>query len=134
MSKEVAEMDFSLLENRINNLEKRLDNMEAKVEQIYSIKEVLSAIEITLNNFKDRDEEQDTQAKEQAKLIQGLVLSLEKLNNKIDNTDKTIQNLEIKVDKFIDSNTISVLDIVKDWLIKILIGAGGGVIAYLTLK
>lgn len=108
--------------------------MEAKVEQIYSIKEVLSAIEITLNNYKDRDEEQDIQAKEQAKLIQGLVLSLEKLNNKIDNTDKTIQNLEIKVDKFIDSNTISVLGIVKDWLLKILIGAGGGIIAYLSLK
>ena len=108
--------------------------MEAKIEQIYSIKEVLSAIEITLNNYKDRDEEQEIQAKEQAKLIQGLVLSLEKLNNKIDNTDKTIQNLEVKVDKFIDSNTISVLDIVKDWLLKLLIGAGGGIIAYLTLK
>ena len=108
--------------------------MEAKVEQIYSIKEVLSAIEITLNNYKDRDEEQDIQAKEQAKLIQGLVLSLEKLNNKIDNTDKTIQNLEVKVDKFIDSNTISVLDIMKDWLLKLLIGAGGGILAYLTLK
>lgn len=127
-------MESHLLESRINNLEKRLDNMEAKVEQIYSIKEVLSAIEITLNNYKDRDKEQDIQAKEQAKLIQGLVLSLEKLNNKIDNTDKTIQNLEVKVDKFIDSNTISVLDIVKDWLLKILIGAGGGIIAYLTLK
>lgn len=127
-------MELSLLESRINNLEKRLDNMEAKVEQIYSIKEVLSAIEITLNNYKDRDEEQDKQAKEQAKLIQGLVLSLEKLNNKIDNTDKTIQNLEVKVDKFIDSNTISVLDVVKDWLLKLLIGAGGGIIAYLTLK
>lgn len=127
-------MELHLLESRINNLEKRLDNMEAKVEQIYSIKEVLSAIEITLNNYKDRDEEQDIQAKEQAKLIQGLVLSLEKLNNKIDNTDKTIQNLEVKVDKFIDSNTISVLDIVKDWLLKILIGAGGGILAYLTLK
>jgi len=108
--------------------------MEAKVEQIYSIKEVLSAIEITLNNYKDRDEELDIQTKEQAKLIQELVLSLEKLNNKIDNTDKTIQNLEIKVDKFIDSNTISVLGIVKDWLLKILIGAGGGIIAYLSLK
>ena len=128
-------MELHLLESRINNLEKRLDNMEAKVEQIYSIKEVLSAIEITLNNYKDRDEEQDIQAKEQAKLIQGLVLSLEKLNSKIDNTDKTIQNLEVKVDKFIDSNTISVLDIVKDWLLKILIGAGGGILAYLkTLK
>lgn len=127
-------MELHFLESRINNLEKRLDNMEAKVEQIYSIKEVLSAIEITLNNYKDRDEEQDIQAKEQAKLIQGLVLSLEKLNNKIDNTDKTIQNLEVKVDKFIDSNTISVLDIMKDWLIKLLIGAGGGIIAYLTLK
>jgi chromosome segregation ATPase len=127
-------MELSLLESRINNLEKRLDNMEAKVEQIYSIKEVLSAIEITLNNYKDRDEEQDKQAKEQAKLIQGLVLSLEKLNNKIDNTDKTIQNLEVKVDKFIDSNTISVLDVMKDWLLKILMGAGGGIIAYLTLK
>lgn len=127
-------MEFNLLESRINNLEKRLDNMEAKVEQIYSIKEVLSAIEITLNNYKDRDEEQDIQAKEQAKLIQELVLSLEKLNNKIDNTDKTIQNLEVKVDKFIDSNTISVLDTVKDWLIKILIGAGGGILAYLSLK
>lgn len=127
-------MELSLLESRINNLEKRLDNMEAKVEQIYSIKEVLSAIEITLNNYKDRDEEQDKQAKEQAKLIQGLVLSLEKLNNKIDNTDKTIQNLEVKVDKFIDSNTISVLDVVKDWLLKILMGVGGGVLAYLTLK
>lgn len=127
-------MELHLLESRINNLEKRLDNMEAKVEQIYSIKEVLSAIEITLNNYKDRDEKQDIQAKEQAKLIQGLVLSLEKLNNKIDNTDKTIQNLEVKVDKFIDSNTISVLDIVKDWLIKLLIGAGGGIIAFLTLK
>ena len=45
--------------------------MEAKVEQIYSIKEVLSTIEITLNNYKDRDEEQSIQAKEQAKLIQG---------------------------------------------------------------
>lgn len=127
-------MELHLLESRINNLEKRLDNMEAKVEQIYSIKEVLSAIEITLNNYKDRDEEQDIQTKEQAKLIQGLVLSLEKLNNKIDNTDKTIQNLEVKVDKFIDSNTISVLDIVKDWLLKLLIGAGGGILAYLTLK
>lgn len=127
-------MELHLLESRINNLEKRLDNMEAKMEQIYSIKEVLSAIEITLNNYKDRDEEQDIQAKEQAKLIQGLVLSLEKINNKIDNTDKTIQNLEVKVDKFIDSNTISVLDIVKDWLFKLLIGAGGGIIAYLTLK
>ena len=127
-------MELHLLESRINNLEKRLDNMEAKVEQIYSIKEVLSAIEITLNNYKDRDEEQEIQAKEQAKLIQGLVLSLEKLNNKIDNTDKTIQNLEVKVDKFIDSNTISVLGIVKDWLIKLLIGAGGGILAYLTLK
>lgn len=127
-------MEIHFLESRIDNLEKRLDNMEAKVEQIYSIKEVLSAIEITLNNYKDRDEEQDIQAKEQAKLIQGLVLSLEKLNNKIDNTDKTIQNLEVKVDKFIDSNTISVLDVVKDWLLKILIGAGGGVLAYLTLK
>jgi len=127
-------MELHLLESRINNLEKRLDNMEAKVEQIYSIKEVLSAIEITLNNYKDRDEEQDIQAKEQAKLIQGLVLSLEKLNNKIDNTDKTIQNLEVKVDKFIDSNTISVLDIMKDWLLKLLIGAGGGILAYLTLK
>lgn len=127
-------MELHLLESRINNLEKRLDNMEAKVEQIYSIKEVLSAIEITLNNYKDRDEEQDIQAKEQAKLIQGLVLSLEKLNNKIDNTDKTIQNLEVKVDKFIDSNTISVLDIMKDWLLKILMGAGGGIIAYLSLK
>lgn len=127
-------MELHLLESRINNLEKRLDNMEAKVEQIYSIKEVLSAIEITLNNYEDRDEEQDIQAKEQAKLIQGLVLSLEKLNNKIDNTDKNIQNLEVKVDKFIDSNTISVLDIVKDWLLKILIGAGGGIIAYLSLK
>jgi len=127
-------MELHLLESRINNLEKRLDNMEAKIEQIYSIKEVLSAIEITLNNYKDRDEEQEIQAKEQAKLIQGLVLSLEKLNNKIDNTDKTIQNLEVKVDKFIDSNTISVLDIVKDWLLKLLIGAGGGIIAYLTLK
>ena len=127
-------MELHLLESRINNLEKRLDNMEAKVEQIYSIKEVLSAIEITLNNYKDRDEEQDIQTKEQAKLIQGLVLSLEKLNNKIDNTDKTIQNLEVKVDKFIDSNTISVLDVVKDWLLKLLIGAGGGILAYLTLK
>ena len=127
-------MELHLLESSINNLEKRLDNMEAKVEQIYSIKEVLSAIEITLNNYKDRDEEQEIQAKEQAKLIQGLVLSLEKLNNKIDNTDKTIQNLEVKVDKFIDSNTISVLGIVKDWLIKLLIGAGGGILAYLTLK
>lgn len=127
-------MELHLLESRINNLEKRLDNMEAKVEQIYSIKEVLSAIEITLNNYKDRDEEQDIQAKEQAKLIQGLVLSLEKLNNKIDNTDKTIQNLEVKVDKFIDSNTISVLDIMKDWLLKLLIGAGGGILAYLSLK
>lgn len=127
-------MELHLLESRIDNLEKRLDNMEAKVEQIYSIKEVLSAIEITLNNYKDRDEEQDIQAKEQAKLIQGLVLSLEKLNNKIDNTDKTIQNLEVKVDKFIDSNTISVLGIVKDWLLKLLIGAGGGILAYLTLK
>jgi len=127
-------MELHLLESRINNLEKRLDNMEAKVEQIYSIKEVLSAIEITLNNYKDRDEEQDIQAKEQAKLIQGLVLSLEKLNSKIDNTDKTIQNLEVKVDKFIDSNTISVLGIVKDWLLKLLIGAGGGILAYLTLK
>lgn len=127
-------MEVHLLESRIDNLEKRLDNMEAKVEQIYSIKEVLSAIEITLNNYKDRDEEQDIQAKEQAKLIQGLVLSLEKLNNKIDNTDKTIQNLEVKVDKFIDSNTISVLGIVKDWLLKLLIGAGGGILAYLTLK
>ena len=126
-------MELHLLESRINNLEKRLDNMEAKVEQIYSIKEVLSAIEITLNNYKDRDEKQDIQAKEQAKLIQGLV-SLEKLDNKIDNTDKNIQNLEVKVDKFIDSNTISVLDIVKDWLLKILIGAGGGILAYLTLK
>ena len=127
-------MESHLLESRINNLEKRLDNMEAKVEQIYSIKEVLSAIEITLNNYKDRDKEQDIQANEQAKLIQGLVLSLEKLNNKIDNTDKTIQNLEAKVDKFIDSNTISVLDIVKDWLLKLLIGAGGGILAYLSLK
>jgi len=127
-------MELHLLESRINNLEKRLDNMEAKIEQIYSIKEVLSAIEITLNNYKDRDEEQDIQAKEQAKLIQGLVLSLEKLNNKIDNTDKTIQNLEVKVDKFLNSNTISVLDIVKDWLLKILVGAGGGIIAYLSLK
>ncbi len=127
-------MELHLLESRVNNIEKRLDNMEAKVEQIYSIKEVLSAVEITLNNYKDRDEEQDIQAKEQAKLIQGLVLSLEKLNNKIDNTDMTIQNLEVKVDKFIDSNTISVLDIVKDWLLKMLIGAGGGILAYLTLK
>lgn len=127
-------MELHLLESRINNLEKRLDNMETKVEQIYSIKEVLSAIEITLNNYKDRDEEQDVQAKEQAKLIQGLVLSLEKLNNKIDNTDKTIQNLEVKVDKFIDSNTISVLEIVKDWFLKLLIGAGGGILAYLSLK
>lgn len=127
-------MELHFLESRIDNLEKRLDNMEAKIEQIYSIKEVLSAIEITLNNYKDRDEEQEIQAKEQAKLIQGLVLALEKLNNKIDNTDKTIQNLEVKVDKFIDSNTISVLDVVKDWLIKILIGAGGGIIAYLSLK
>lgn len=127
-------MELNLFESRINNLEKRLDNMEAKVEQIYSIKEVLSAIEITLNNYKDRDEEQDIQAKEQAKLIQGLVISLEKLNNKIDSTDKTIQNLEVKVDKFIDSNTISVLDTVKDWLLKILIGAGGGILAYLSLK
>lgn len=127
-------MELHLLESKIDNLEKRLDNMETKVEQIYSIKEVLSAIEITLNNYKDRDEEQDIQAKEQAKLIQELVLSLEKLNNKIDNTDRTIQNLEVKVDKFIDSNTISVLDVVKDWLLKILMGAGGGIIAYLTLK
>ena len=128
-------MELHFLESRINNLEKRFDNMEAKVEQIYSIKEVLSAIEITLNNYKDRDEEQDIKAKEQAKLIQGLVLSVEKLNNKIDNTDKTIQNLEVKVDKFIDSNTISVLCIVKDWLLKILIGAGGGgILAYLLLK
>jgi len=127
-------MEVHFLESRINNLEKRLDNMEAKVEQIYSIKEVLSAIEITLNNYKDRDEEQDIQTKEQAKLIQGLVLSLEKLNNKIDNTDKTIQNLEVKVDKFIDSNTISVLGIVKDWLLKLLIGAGGGILTYLSLK
>lgn len=126
-------MELHLLKSRIKNLEKRLDNVEAKVEQIYSIKEVLSAIEITLNNYKDRDEEQDIQAKEQAKLIQGLVLSLEKLNNKIDNTDKTIQNLEIKVDKFIDSNTISVLTIVKDWLLKLLIGAGGGILTYLSL-
>lgn len=127
-------MELNLFESRINNLEKRLDNMEAKIEQIHSIKEVLSAIEITLNNYKDRDEEQDIQAKEQAKLIQGLVISLEKLNNKIDSTDKTIQNLEVKVDKFIDSNTISVLDTVKDWLLKILIGAGGGILAYLSLK
>ena len=127
-------MELNLFESRINNLEKRLDNMEAKVEQIYSIKEVLSAIEITLNNYKDRDEEQDIQAKEQAKLIQGMLISLEKLNNKIDSTDKTIQNLEVKVDKFIDSNTISVLDTVKDWLLKILIGAGGGILAYLSLK
>lgn len=127
-------MELHFLESRIDNLEKRLDNMEAKIEQIYSIKEVLSAIEITLNNYKDRDEELDIQTKEQAKLIQELVLSLEKLNNKIDNTDKTIQNLEVKVDKFIDSNTISVLDIVKDWLLKLLIGAGGGILAYLTLK
>ena len=127
-------MELHLLESRINNLEKRLDNMEAKVEQIHSIKEVLSAIEITLCNYKDRDEEQDIQTKEQAKLIQELVLSLEKLNNKIDNTDKTIQNLEVKVDKFIDSNTISVLEIVKDWLLKLLVGAGGGILAYLTLK
>jgi len=130
----VAGMELHILESRINNLEKRLDNMETKVEQIYSIKEVLSAIEITLNNYKDRDEEQDIQAKEQAKLIQGLVLSLEKLNNKIDNTDKTIQNLEVKVDKFIDTNTISVLDVVKDWLLKILMGIGGGILAYLSLK
>lgn len=108
--------------------------MEAKVEQIHSIKEVLSAIEITLNNSKDRDEEQDIQTKEQAKLIQELVLSLEKLNNKIDNTDKTIQNLEVKVDKFIDSNTISVIEIVKDWFLKLLIGVGGGILAYLKLK
>jgi chromosome segregation ATPase len=108
--------------------------MEAKVEQIYSIKEVLSTIEITLNNYKDRDEEQSIQAKEQAKLIQGLVLSLEKLNNKIDNTDKTIQNLEVKVDNFIDSNTISVLSIVKDWLLKLLIGAWSGILAYLSFK
>ena len=108
--------------------------MEAKVEQIHSIKEVLSAIEITLNNSKDRDEEQDIQTKEQAKLIQELVLSLEKLNNKIDNTDKTIQNLEVKVDKFIDSNTISVLEIVKDWFLKLLVGGGGGILAYLKLK
>ena len=127
-------MELNLLESRIYNLEKRLDNMEAKVEQIYSIKEVLSAIEITLNNCRDRDEEQDIQAKEQAKLIQGLVLSLEKLNNKIDNTDKSIQNLEVKVDKFINSNTISVLDTVKDWLIKILVGVGGGIMTYLSLK
>lgn len=127
-------MELHLLESRINNLEKRFDNMEAKVEQIHSIKEVLSAIEITLSNYKDRDEEQDIQTKEQAKLIQELVLSLEKLNNKIDNTDKTIQNLEVKVDKFIDSNTISVLDIMKDWLLKLLIGAGGGILTFLKLK
>jgi len=127
-------MELHLLESRINNLEKRFDNMEAKVEQIHSIKEVLSAIEITLNNSKDRDEEQDIQTKEQAKLIQELVLSLEKLNNKIDNTDKTIQNLEVKVDKFIDSNTISVIEIVKDWFLKLLIGVGGGILAYLKLK
>lgn len=127
-------MEFHFLESRINNLEKRFDNMEAKVEQIYSIKEVLSAIEITLNNYKDRDEEQDIQAKEQAKLIQELILSLEKLNNKIDNTDKTLQNLEVKVDEFIDSNTISVLEIVKDWLLKLIIGAGGGILTYLTFK
>lgn len=108
--------------------------MEVKVEQIYSIKEVLSAIEITLNNLKTRDEEQISQAKEQVKLVQGLVISIEKLNNKLDTNDKTLENLEGKVDKFIDSNTISVLEVVRDWLVKILIGAGAGILTYLQLK
>ena len=127
-------MELHLLEGRVQSLEKRVDNMEIKVEQIYSIKEVLSAIEITLNNLKTRDEEQISQAKEQVKLVQGLVISIEKLNNKLDTNDKTLENLEGKVDKFISSNTISVLEVVKDWLVKILIGAGVGLLTYLQLK
>ena len=127
-------MEIHLLEGRVQSLEKRVDNMETKVEQIYSIKEVLSAIEITLNNLKTRDEEQISQAKEQVKLVQGLVISIEKLNNKLDTNDKVLENLEGKVDKFIDANTISVLEVVRDWLVKILIGAGAGILAYLQLK
>lgn len=127
-------MELHLLEGRVKSLEKRIDNMEIKVEQIYSIKEVLSAIEITLNNLEKIDDEQSKQAREQVKLVQGLVITLEKLNNKLDTNDKTLENLECKVDKFISSNTISVLEVVRDWLVKILVGAGVGLLAYTKLK
>lgn len=125
-------------EVRISKLETRVDSIEEKLDDVSDIKEAVTELTLLSRQQVERNKKFDelyemviVSNTEFSSTLKMIDKNLSCISDELKNTNERISNLEIKVSNIDNKSKVDFLNIIKQWLPKLI--AGGLILYFLQL-